>query len=165
MGNPKIYGPWSMTFLFTAVAGVAVAMVLVGCAGTSARLDRSQEVFESFQGSQVLPGHRYYTTGMVNNPDAILGVADGYTLKTERWKEREMTPDLLRQLVGRMDDEFSAVGFGLAGSAVLNDKGEQIGIWYSVMDHTIVQMISETEVTVSPPSAVEIRGRRKGGQR
>jgi hypothetical protein len=165
MGNPKIYGPWPMTFLFTAVAGLAVAMLLAGCAGPSARLDRSQEVFESFQGSQVLPGHRYYTTGMVNNPDAILGVADGYTLKTERWKEREMTPDLLRQLVGRMDDEFSAVGFGLAGSAVLNDKGEQIGIWYSVMDHTIVQMISETEVTVSPPSAVEIRGRRKGGQR
>jgi len=165
MGNMKMNGPWSMALLVTAIMGIALAMVFAGCAGTHARLDRSQEVFESFQGAQVLPGHRYYTTGMVNNPDAILGIADGYTLMTDRWKEREMTPDSLRQLVGMMDDEFAAVGFGLAGAAVLNEKGERIGIWYSVVDHTTVTMISENEVTVNPPSAVEIMGRRKDGRR
>jgi hypothetical protein len=165
MGNVRKYGLRSVTLPVIAIAGIALAMVFAGCAGTSARLDRSQEVFKSFQAAQVMPGYTYYTTGMENNPDAILGIADGYTLKTDRWKEREMTPDSLRQLVGMMDDEFGATGFGLSGAAVLNDKAEQIGIWYSVIDHTTVTMISETEVTVSPPSAVEIRGRRKDGQR
>ena len=165
MENRKMNGTWPMSLLVMAMVGIGLAMVFAGCAGTHARLDRSQEVFGSFQGAQVLPGHRYYTTGMVNNPDAILGIADGYTLKTDRWKEREMTPDLLRQLVGMMDDEFGAVGFGLAGAAVLNDTGEQIGIWYSALDQTTVTMVSETEVTVSPPSVVEIRARGKAGRR
>jgi hypothetical protein len=165
MNNTREYGSWSTMLPVIALAGIAAAMILAGCAGTHARLDRSQEVFRSFQGAQVLPGHRYYTTGMVNNPDAILGIADGYTLKTERWKEREMTPELLRQLVGMMDNEFAATGFGLAGSSVLNEKGERIGIWYSALDQTTVTMISDTEVAVSPPSVVEIRARGKGGRR
>ena len=91
-------------------------------------------------------------------------MADGYTLVTERWKERKMTPELLRQLVGRMDDEYGAIGSGLFGSALLNDQGEQIGIWYSVIDITIVEMLSGTEVRVTPPPVMKLDERRSGGR-
>jgi hypothetical protein len=166
MENRRINGLWSMSLLVMAIVGVALAMVFAGCAtGTNARLARSQSVFESYQGAQVQPMHRYYTTGMVNNPDAILAIANEYTLKTERWKEVTMTPDLLRQLVGRMDDEFAAVAAGLFGMEVLDKEGKRIGTWYSAVDITRVEMLSATEVKVSPPSAVEINKVRRSGRR
>jgi hypothetical protein len=155
-----------MSLLVMAIVGVALAVVFAGCAtGSNARLARSQSVFESYQGAQVLPMHRYYTTGMVNNPDAILAIANEYTLKTERWKEVTMTPDLLRQLVGRMDDEFAAAAAGLFGMEVLDEEGTPIGTWYSAVDITRVEMLSATEVRVSPPSAVEINKVRRSGRR
>ncbi len=113
----------------------------------------------------VLPGYTYYTTGMENNPDAILGIKDGTTLKTERWKERKMTGQLLRQMVGQMDSTYAAAA-GLLGSAVLNDQGEQIGVWYSPVGMTTVEMVGATEVRVSPPNAMEIEKlqRSRGGR-
>jgi hypothetical protein len=166
MENRRTNGLWSMSLLVMAIVGVALAMVFAGCAtGTNARLARSQSVFESYQGAQVLPMHRYYTTGVENNPDAILAIADTYTLTTERWKEVTMTPDLLRQLVGRMDDEFAALGAGLFGMEVLNEAGTPIGTWYSAVDITRVEMLSATEVRVSPPTPVELNQKRKSGRR
>lgn len=166
MENHKRTGPWSVPLLVMAIVGIAVAMVFAGCAtGSNARLARSQSVFESYQGARVEPMHRYYTTGVENNPDAILALDNAYTLKTERWKEREITPDLLRQLVGRMDDEFAAVGAGLFGMEVLDDEGKTIGNWYSAVDITRVEMLSATEVRVSPPLVEELNNKRRGGRR
>lgn len=145
---------------------VLLAVALSGCATSGARLDRSQEVFDSFISGTVLPGYTYYTTGMQNNPDAILGIRDGVTLRTERWLKRDMTEPLLRQLVGQMNTTYGAMGAGLLGSAVLNDKGERIGLWYSVVGLTVVEMISDTEVRVSPPNRIEMeRSRSRGGGR
>jgi hypothetical protein len=141
-----------------AVIGVLVMAVITVCAaGSSARLDRSKEVLNGFLAGTVLPGYTYYTTGVENNPDAILGIKEGITLKTGRWKEREITEQFLRRMVGAMNSTYSAVSFGLLGSAVLNDQGEQIGVWYSPAGTTTVEMLGPTEVRVSPPSAVQIQ--------
>jgi len=140
------------------IAGVLVMVVITACAaGSSARLDRSKEVLNGFLAGTVLPGYTYYTTGMPNNPDAILGIKEGVKLKTDRWKERELTEQLLRRLVGAMNAMYAATSFGLLGSGVLNDQGEQIGVWYSPVGATTVEMLGPTEVRVSPPNAVEIQ--------
>jgi len=145
----------------TAKAAVLLAAfmiaVIAGCAaGSGARLDRSHEVLKGFMAGTVLPGYSYYTTGMENNPDAIVGIKGGITLKTERWRERKMTEQLLRQMVGEMDTTYAATGAGLLGSAILNDQGEQIGVWYSPVGVTTVEMLGATEVRVSPPNAMEL---------
>jgi len=139
------------------VLGLALAALITGCAaGSGARLDRSGQVLKDFLSGQVLEGYTYYTTGMVNMPDAILGIAPGYTLKTDRWQKREMTPPALRELVGQMNGMYNAQVFGLLGSHVLNDKGERIGVWYSALGYTTVEMTGATEVRVSPPSAPQL---------
>ena len=146
------------TLLVLAVLGLVLPTLITGCAaGSSARLDRSGQVLKGFLSGQVLEGYTYYTTGMENNPDAILAIAPGYTLKTNRWLEREMTPTALRQMVGEMNSMYNATPFGLLGSYVLNDQGEQIGVWYSPAGTTTVEMLGPTEVRVSPPSAVQIQ--------
>ncbi len=150
----------------TVLLAVFITAFIAGCAaGSGARLDRSKEVLDGFMAGTVLPGYTYYTTGMENNPDAILGIKDGTTLKTERWKERKMTGQLLRQMVGQMDSTYAAAA-GLLGSAVLNDQGEQIGVWYSPVGMTTVEMVGATEVRVSPPNAMEIEKlqRSRGGR-
>jgi hypothetical protein len=154
----KITSSQAKTAKATVLLAVFMVAVIAGCAaGSGARLDRSGEVLDGFLAGTVLPGYTYYTTGMENNPDAILGIKDGTTLKTERWKKREMTGQLLRQMVGEMNSTYGGVGSGLLGSAVLNDQGEQIGVWYSPIGITTVEMVSATEVRVSPPNAVELQ--------
>lgn len=141
-----------------AIAGVLVmAFITVSAAGSGARLDRSLEVLNGFLAGTVLPGYTYYTTGVENNPDAILGIKEGITLRTDRWKDRELTEQLLKRMVGAMNSMYAATSFGLLGSAVLNDQGEQIGVWYSPVGATTVKMLSPTEVRVNPPNAVEIQ--------
>jgi hypothetical protein len=140
-----------------AVLGLALPALITGCAaGSSGRLDRSGQVWREFMSGQVLEGYTYYTTGMENMPDAILAIAPGYTLKTDRWLEREMTPPALRQLVGEMNALYVATAPGLLGCYVLNDKGERIGVWYSALGYTTVKMTGATEVRVNPPSAPQI---------
>lgn len=147
------------------VLGLALPMLIAGCAaGSGARLDRSGQVLKDFLSGQVLEGYRYYTTGMQNNPDAILGIAPGYTLKTDRWLKGEMTPQALRQMVGEMNAMYNATTFGLLGSYVLDDKGERIGVWYSALGWTTVEMTGAREVRVSPPSAPQL-DKLQGGNR
>ena len=147
----------SATFRKGLAAAGLVAAVIGGCAAGGARLDRSQEAFKAFNSGQVTPGYRYYTTGMENNPDAILGLSEEYTLKTERWRKREMTPEFLSRLVGQMNSHYGASSAGLLGSNVLNDEGEVIGVWYSIIGQTAVTMVGDREVVVSPPHAIELQ--------
>jgi len=136
-----------------------LAVALAGCAaGSSARLDRSQEVFETFSEGKVLPGYRYYTVGPQNTPNAILGIGASYTLKGEAWTERDMTPELLKKTVWLMDDLYSgtASGGGLFGSWVVSDTGVQVGIWYSAVGTTGVTVGSGGEVSVQPPNPLAI---------
>ena len=149
------------------VLGLVVLILMAGCAtGNKARLDRSQEVWKAFQQGEVMSGYRYYTTGVENSPDAILGVKEGYTLVTERWTERAMSQELLKQVDGLMDLKFSPMGGGLLGSWVLDDEGERIGIWYSPVGLTGVKMLGENKVQVNPPDPLAIKQYdRKGGGR
>jgi len=134
------------------------ALAFLGACATSPRagLDRSQQVFSDFMGGRVAAEHVYYTTGPQNAPDAILGVSQGYALQSERWTKREMTDDILREMVGRMNIEFNATSSGLIGAYVLDEEGRQIGLWYSAVGLTTVQMLSDTEVRIDPPLTAAI---------
>jgi hypothetical protein len=138
--------------LAATLVGVAMVTALAGCAtSTGARLDRSGQVLNDFRNARVLPDHRYYTTGPQGAPNAILGVSSAYTLVSDRWTEREMTPDLLRRLVFRMNTEFLATEAGLLGAYVLGPEGERIGVWYSAVGITTVVMLGEGKVRIDPP--------------
>lgn len=138
-------------------AAAALPAVITACATSSgARLDRSKEVLDSFRAYEVLPGYRYFTSGPGDTPDAILGIKEGYTLKSEVWKETKMTPELLKRQVRQMDNLFDAEETGLLGSSVVDDQGNQVGIWYSAVGTTQVEMTGPKEITVNPPNSLAI---------
>jgi hypothetical protein len=139
------------------ILGLTLPALIGGCAaGSRARLERSQQVYQDFMAGNVLPGHRYYTTGPQSAPDAILGVSDKYTLKSERWTEREFSPQVLKELVGRMNTDFKSPVAGLLGAYVQGPEGQRIGVWYSGVGITTVELLSETEVRIDPPLTAAI---------
>ena len=72
------------------------------------------------------------------------------TTKDDIWKHVDMTPQKLRELVIDMRTKVSTLNyiFNLHGFALVNDKGKQIRIWYSILtattslkmkdDHTVI---------------------------
>jgi hypothetical protein len=72
-----------------------------------------------------------------------------------------MTPELLKQYVTSMNRLFSAEAAGLIGASVLNEKGEQVGVWYSAVGATGVYKVSKTEVAVDPPNPLAIEQEKK----
>ena len=72
------------------------------------------------------------------------------TTKDDIWKHVDMRPQKLRELVIDMRTNVSTLNyiFNLHGVALVNDKGKQIRIWYSILtattslkmkdDHTVI---------------------------
>lgn len=139
------------TAVLVAVLPPAI-LLQAGCAaGTWGRLDMSSEVLRDFTAGNVLPAHRYYTSGGENTPIAIIGISEDFTLVTERWKERTMSPELLRKLVRSMAAEYGTVEAGLVGSTIVDDQGERIGVWYSSESTSTVEILGDKKVKVHPP--------------
>lgn len=147
--------------------GINLGLILIGgcAAGTWGRLDMSSEVLRDFMEGKVLPAHRYYTSGGKNSPYAIIGISEGFTLVTQRWREREMTPELLGKLVHSMTEEYGAIEAGLVGSTIVDEKGERIGVWYSPVSWSTVKILGEKEVRVDPPVLVGLEGSPRSGGR
>lgn len=139
-----------------AACALFLLVIIAGCAGPRAGLDRSQQVFDDYAAGKVLEGHVYYTTGPQNAPDGILGVSRGYTLVSERWKEREVDPQSLLHLVNNMNREFGSPTSGLVGAYVLSAEGDQIGVWYSGVALTTVEMLGDGKVRIDPPNPAAV---------
>jgi hypothetical protein len=69
-------------------------------------------------------------------------------MRADFWREVAMTPETLAKLVDRMrnnrvDYPYSRV--------ILDDRGAQIGIWYSFLKSTNVKLLDDGGVIVAPP--------------
>lgn len=131
-----------------AIGAAVLGLALAGCAARygSIRLDNSAE--RTFGAAQLVPGHRYYTTGSDTSPAAILALRDDRPLRSTLWREVPMTTELLARLVARMrgtrDD-------GPYGSVVLDEKGAAIGVWCSYLRPLPVRLLDDGGVVVPPP--------------
>ena len=122
--------------------------VAAGCSGRYGSIRWDNSVQKSFSTAQVLPGHRYYTAGSDTIPDAIIALREDRPLRGDLWREVAMTPEILARLVDRMrnnrvDYPYSRV--------ILDDRGAQIGIWYSFLKSTNVKLLDDGGVIVAPP--------------
>lgn len=147
-------------FLRLLFAAALPALALIGgcSAGTWGRLVWSTEVQRDFMESKVLPAHRYYTSGGENAPIAIIGIAEEFTLVTERWRERTMTPERLRRFVFQMAADYGSLEEGLVGATIVDEKGERIGVWYAPVPTSTVKILGEKEVRVDPPIPLGLDG-------
>jgi len=119
------------------------------------KLERSRDVTNKFETSKILPDHKYYTHGWGTVPYAIIGVHNKIKLRKGLWKKVEITAQLLRIWVSRMD---SIYGYPPYGSRILDHKGNQIGVWYSSKQWTTVVIEEENQIAVFAPEAPGFRG-------
>jgi len=68
--------------LSTLLAAILTLFLLIGCAtgGNYGKLERNRDLDNMFLNYEVLPDHRYYTTGGYDAPDAILAIHRDYEL-------------------------------------------------------------------------------------
>jgi len=132
---------------------VAATLVLLlaltaACAGKYGSIRWDTDVGRTFETAQLLPGHRYYTTGSDTAPDAILALRENHPLSGNLWREVAMTSEILARLVDRMRGTRSVGPFG---RVVLDDRGGVIGGWYSYLDPTPVKLLDDGGVVIQPP--------------
>ena len=143
-----------------------LATLTMACTGIYGRLQRSNEVSNTFERHEVLGDHAYYATGPEARPTAILAIHRSYTLKPGLWRPVDMTPDLLKRLVDAMTDQL---GFtpAILGGAIADPAGKQAGAWYSLYRRTTIRFEPENVIVVSLPSAdndpYSMDGRRRPG--
>jgi len=119
------------------------------------KLKRDRDVNTMFQSYEVLPDHTYYTSGRGDIPYAIIGIQNKYKLRPGNWQKVGLTTPMLRGWISKMDNIY---GYPPYGSIILDDNGQQIGIWYSSKQWTTVIIEENNEVAILAPEAPGFRG-------
>ncbi|HUH66541.1 MAG TPA: hypothetical protein VLZ07_08910 [Syntrophales bacterium] len=114
---------------------------------------RAMEAFDKFK---VNPNYNYFYSGSEVYPNALIGLDKTYTLDSDLWKKIDMTPSKMKEIVMFMKDKAATVNLttALHGFAILDDKGKQIGVWYSIfqaMTNSAVRMTGDRTVQIDTP--------------
>lgn len=132
---------------------------LISCTAINAALAKNwgkivpdEEVKNKFETYQVSSNINYYISGSDVYPNAILGLNKDYTLVSTLWKKVELTQAMLEVIVTDMKSRATNIGQNQFGFAVLDNKGEKIGVWYSILSATApVQMKEDKKVVIYTP--------------
>lgn len=128
---------------------VGCAGILHGKFGSIVPREDAERLFETFQ---IDPHLNYYYSGSDVYPNALIGLNKSYILESDLWKKVDMTPDLLKEFVKNMQTKALTLGQSQHGFAILDEKGNQIGIWYSLLNaRTVVQMKERNRVVIYTP--------------
>jgi hypothetical protein len=136
---------------------LVVPWVVLSCSGHHGRLAVNNAVKAQFEDYQVLSDHRYYYSGSVARPRAVIGIHEIYTLKSNLWVPVNLTPDILKGWVdyfGPSTKYFKSHN----GSDILAEDGSKIGVWYAFIDWkdwVAVKMIDEKVVSITAPISQE----------
>jgi hypothetical protein len=133
---------------------ILIIFLSSGCTGSLfknyGRITPDGNVTNAFEKYQVNPNYNYYISGSDVYPHAIIGLDKALTLEPDLWKQIELTPKKLRELVQDMMSKVMALRWNLVlhGFAMFDDNGKQIGVWYSILgaitslsmkdDHTVI---------------------------
>ena len=137
-------------------------LLLVACLGTMActgqlfrnfgRISFSNETTLAFESSSVNKDFHYYISGP-DTPNVIIGLHRDYRLDTQSlWKEVAMTPEVMKNIVGNMNQMAFANHRFLYGFELVYPKGKPIGVWYSIRAAlTCLQMKEDGTVRIDTP--------------
>ena len=146
MKNMKIFSGALFVFVVTSLAGCATLYKDYG------KIEPNREITQSIERYQVDPDLNYYISGSTSVPNAIIGVKKTFTLDSDLWKKVEMTTAVIKDLVYSMQMRASGFAGRLQGFIILDDKGRQLGVFYSLHDvDTFVRMKDEKTVIINTP--------------
>jgi hypothetical protein len=136
---------------------MALCLMSLSCTGqlfrNYGRIDPDTATTRAFESYAVNPDYRYFISGSEAIPNAILGLhRDQHLDETTLWREVQMTPERMAQLVDFMQRKTRERGALPHGFAITDDKGRQIGVWYSILEaRTFVHMEENGTVRIDPP--------------
>ena len=133
-----------------------VSLVLSGCASTGVnrgRLERDRDIDNKFYAYEVLPDHRYYTSGGYDKPNAILAIHKDYELVTDLWLSiPNVNSAQIRKWIDTISPKENYRGSkGYFGAYILDPNGNRVGVWYSIQDTTVIKFLGENKLEVYTP--------------
>ena len=131
-----------MMFMVLMFSCLGCAGWLAGRYGTMAPDAQAAKAFESFQ---INPDLSYYVSGSDEYPNALLGLNKKYALDSTLWKRIDPTPQRFRELVLQMQARARQIGQSQFGFAIFDDKGHQIGVWYSILSARAPVLMKENQ--------------------
>jgi hypothetical protein len=133
--------------------------------GTYGRIDSSGEATRAFESYHVDPTYRYYVSGPDVYPNALIGLSRDYHLDPETlWKEVEMTPKEMKEIVDHMKTRALQLMQSPKGYNLVGDQGRVIGVWYSIITaRTFVQMKKDGIVRIDTPDIDTYKEFERGG--
>jgi len=137
-------------------ACVLLLLVICGCAANLysnyGEIRPNKGVTQAFDNYEVNPNLNYYISGSDVCPNAIIGLSREYTLVSDLWKKTEFTAGTFKEVIQFMNDETSQYREELFGFDILDDKGNDIGDWYSILSaRTAVKMMGDKKVIIYTP--------------
>jgi hypothetical protein len=133
----------------------AVGAVLTACStGTYGRLDFKLSVNDIFESGQVLADHNYYYIGPDAEPVAIMAIEKKYQLTPSLWKAASLTPGQLSAWIDRIDNKHRFKN-KYDGAMILDQHGNQVGMWYSRLDWTTIQRGEGNLLTIYTPDTTK----------
>ena len=157
--------------LSTLLAAILTLFLLIGCAagGNYGKLNRDRDLDNMFLNYEVLPDHRYYTSGGYDAPDAILAIHRDYELDNpgNLWVTIP-TVDYaqMRKWIDTIAPEENYRADGYFAAYILDPNGKRVGAWYSIQSTTTVKFLEGNKILVYTPDLgpdLNFRGLRRGG--
>ena len=143
---------------FFALLAVGLCLAAAACAAPLfrdyGRMDPDEGVAGMLEGYRVNPALRFYISGSDLYPNALLGLRRDLRLDPRTlWKEVPMDPATLKEIVGNMKTKAFEYRQFPYGFAIRDNKGETIGVWYSILTaRTFVRMQEDGSVRIDTPN-------------
>ena len=119
-------------------------------AGSYGQLVKNSKVSHEFKSGKFSAPYSYYYIGWKGEPDAIIGIKEGYVLESKLWKPFDPENISVRTLVYRM---FKRDSSNFYGAWIKNDREETLGIWYSDRDGAKIKMAGDNQIAYISPKA------------
>jgi hypothetical protein len=117
-------------------------------------INPKNEVTQAFEGYQVNSEFRYYVSGGLLYPNALIGLHRDYRLDPRTlWKEVPgMTTEKMTEIVDNMKTKASRHTMFQYGFEMSDNKGRPIGVWYSILwARTFLRMNEDGTVRIDTP--------------
>jgi len=139
------------------IAAILLSLAAAACAGplfrNYGRIVPSNEITAAFESRRVDPGLRYYISGSDLYPNALMGLRRDCRLEPETlWKEVEMTPALMKEIVWFMQAKAAEHRQFQFGFEISDNEGRPLGVWYSILSaRTFVKVNEDGTVRIDTP--------------
>ena len=165
----NIFSNWHR--LSTLLVAIFTLFLITGCAtgGNYGTLDRDRDLDNMYLNYEVLPDHRYYTSGGYDAPDAILAINRDHELDnvSNLWVPiPNVDSAQMRKWIDTISPEQNYSNSNAYFAAyILDPNGKRVGAWYSIEAFTTVKFLEGNKILVYTPNLspnINIRRGRRG---